>query len=420
MFKTKSKAITDILNGLQIDLHEAQKFTNFKESDIHPINLNADAVKVGIDNISFRNIDTKCTPYIAPTISPGPVSILPDYLEHPQDIFDRYIEQGQTKIIGEMKHMGSNATIIVYKDEATALSYTGERKTCYVFSRNGFNFFNTKESEEAFTSKLMKILEEVNYFNLFGIKMAIWGTEILPWNLKASGLLNREYMPALNLSKDLYSTLDKTFEENPDVPVREELKKYTKRTLSNIDKYHEQLKDYCKQVDSIDDVKVAPYHLLATDKGTCFKETHKAQLEHFGKIISLTKSDFIIPTEYIEVDLTSRESMDEAIRWWEEITSHGYEGAIFKTWHFTEPNAIPMYKCRGKDYLRIIYGINYDMPDQIAKHKTRRISKKIKMHMAETLLSVLSLESFLNKTDNHDYMLALVALSSDDGLDIRL
>ena len=66
------------------------------------------------------------------------------------------------------------------------------------------------------------------------------------------------------------------------------------------------------------------------------------------------------------VDVTNAGSVEEGIRWWEEITGHGGEGMVVKPLDFVASGrrwpVQPGIKSRGREYLRIIYGPEYDLP----------------------------------------------------------
>jgi protein phosphatase len=69
---------------------------------------------------------------------------------------------------------------------------------------------------------------------------------------------------------------------------------------------------------------------------------------HMETLHRLAASDpgFIIATPFLEIDVTDNAALEQASRWWEELTSTGGEG-------------LPAIKCRGREYLRIMYGPEY-------------------------------------------------------------
>ena len=410
----------DVCDGFNLDISEIPEYANFNlKSGRDKINIPKKSVEAAINFLSYRGISTEMIPFVQPTISPGKVSDDLEYLEHPQAIFDEFISKGLKKCIGELKHMGSYATIYIYKTPEVALKYSQGHsdETVRVISRNGLDFFANLDIREEFCNKISSLLEQSKYWEEHNIDMAIWGCEILPWNLKGFGLVNKEYSVAHEAMYMWYEKVKGVVEANGSI-FREGFKEYLSQFGQNVESFRQQLNNYCWNTSSLDDIKVAPFHLLATSKGTYFNESHEYHLHHFDSLIAL--KSMVIETPYIVVDLESQESMDAAISYWKDLTSKGYEGMVFKTYNFTESGVIPMLKCRGKDYLRIIYGVNYDMEYNLKRLKDRKTSRKRQLHICELILDVLSLEAYLKFSDNRKFVLSLLALTQDDSVDIRL
>ena len=71
----------------------------------------------------------------------------------------------------------------------------------------------------------------------------------------------------------------------------------------------------------------------------------------------------LLATPYGVVDVTDAASMESGIQWWEELTEKGGEGMVVKPLEFVVKGhkglIQPGVKCRGREYLRIIYGCPY-------------------------------------------------------------
>jgi protein phosphatase len=79
-------------------------------------------------------------------------------------------------------------------------------------------------------------------------------------------------------------------------------------------------------------------------------------------------------------------------------------------------------KCRGSEYLRIIYGPEYDLPENIERLKNRVLYKKQSLAIREFALGVEGLERFVNKEPLrriHESVFGVLALESED-VDPRL
>ena len=71
------------------------------------------------------------------------------------------------------------------------------------------------------------------------------------------------------------------------------------------------------------------------------------------------------------MDVTDAASVEEATGWWEELTARGGEGMVLKPLDFVARGRRgliqPAIKCRGREYLRIIYGPEYLLPENLAR-----------------------------------------------------
>ena len=80
-----------------------------------------------------------------------------------------------------------------------------------------------------------------------------------------------------------------------------------------IDKYVKAYQNYCWTVESIDDYKLAPFHILATEGQVHVDKTHEW---HMTNIEDLCKGDskLFMATPYKIVDLKDQSSFDEAVQ----------------------------------------------------------------------------------------------------------
>ena len=78
--------------------------------------------------------------------------------------------------------------------------------------------------------------------------------------------------------------------------------------------------------------------------------------------------------------------------------------------------AQPGIKCRGREYLRIIYGPEYDAPDQIGRLRSRALGRKRSLASREFALGVEALERFVRREPLyrvHECVFAVLALESE-------
>ncbi len=101
------------------------------------------------------------------------------------------------------------------------------------------------------------------------------------------------------------------------------------------------------------------------------------------------------------LNLTDTGSTDEAVRWWEELTWRGGEGMVVKSLAFVSRGSRgllqPAIKCRGPEYLRIIYGPEYTAPENLERLRSRGLSAKRSLALREFALGIEGLERFVRK-----------------------
>ena len=76
----------------------------------------------------------------------------------------------------------------------------------------------------------------------------------------------------------------------------------------------------------------------------------------------------------------------------------------------------PAVKCRGREYLRIIYGPDYTEPEHLARLKKRGLGAKRALALREFALGVESLERFVAREPlwrTHQAVFGVLALESE-------
>jgi protein phosphatase len=128
----------------------------------------------------------------------------------------------------------------------------------------------------------------------------------------------------------------------------------------------------------------------------------------------------LLATPYREVDLTQPESEAAAVQWWRALTEAGGEGMVVKPLEFVArgPRGLvqPAVKCRGREYLRIIYGPEYTAPANLERLRQRGLGAKRSLALREFALGVEGLERFVRREPlrrTHECAFAVLALESE-------
>ncbi len=360
--------------------------------------------------------------YLPPTMSPSETSTKEGLLEYPEEAINYYQQLGVSQVIAEEKHMGSRVIIVICRDETTAQKRFGIVNegigVCY--TRTGRRFFNDFTLEQQLLSRLQQAMTATDFWSNFNSDWACLDCELMPWSMKAQALIKQQYAAvgtaatvSINSAVEL---LAKTASRR--IEVTQELTSYQQRQ-ELISNYITAYQNYCWQVESIADLKLAPFHLLATENAF---HTDKNHLWHLEKLANICQADSKIlhSTNYRLIDVNNESSKQKAIAWWSEITNNGSEGIVIKPLDFivTGNKGLiqPALKCRGKEYLRIIYGAEYTLPDNLEKLRKRGLSKKRSLALREFCLGIEALERFVNYQPLrriHECVFGILALESE-------
>jgi protein phosphatase len=196
------------------------------------------------------------------------------------------------------------------------------------------------------------------------------------------------------------------------------LEKYSSRNAM-VDLYKQSYRRYCWTVTSLDDIKLAPFHLLASEKNTYFDKSNQWHMDTLARIAGASDG-LIIATPYKVIDLTDVVSCAEGVEWWFKLTGAGGEGMVVKPFDFiaSGPKGLiqPAIKCRGPEYLRIIYGPEYTAEEHLQRLRRRGLSAKRSLATREFMLGVESIERFIRQEPLyrvHECVFGVLALESE-------
>jgi protein phosphatase len=104
-------------------------------------------------------------------------------------------------------------------------------------------------------------------------------------------------------------------------------------------------------------------------------------------------------TPSVVVDLADDASKATATAWWEELTASGGEGMVVKptevVYRGPRGRTQPGIKCRGREYLRIIYGPECTAEHHLSRPRSRRLGHKRSLALREFALGVEALDRFV-------------------------
>ncbi|MBV8552611.1 MAG: polynucleotide kinase-phosphatase [Acidobacteriaceae bacterium] len=366
--------------------------------------------------------------YLPPTMSPSETSRRAGYLEYPEEAFAYFRHEGVATVVCEQKHMGSRAVIIVCRDEESArenFGVIGEGiGICY--TRTGRRFFSDASLEQALLEKVQAAVTSSGLWEDLKTDWLCLDCELMPWSAKAQELLREQYAPTGAAARASFPYVVAALESAAHcVPEISGIAKHYRERQRLADRYVASYRRYCWPVNSIADLRLAPFHLLASAGRVYTDADHIWHMETLSKLVAADPG-LLIATAFRRVDLADGASVADATNWWEELTGSGSEGMVVKPLHFVQPGrrdlVQPAVKCRGREYLRIIYGPEYTQEENLMRLRERGLGTKRSLAIREFALGIEALERFVRAEPLrrvHECVFGVLALESE-AVDPRL
>ncbi|MEO0770118.1 MAG: AAA family ATPase, partial [Cyanobacteria bacterium J06649_4] len=291
--------IADVLGKRLIHTRLYKKITIREENAI-----------AALEVISRFAANPKWLIYLPPTMSPVATSKAEGFLEHPAEAFDYYRQQGINTVMCEEKHMGSRVVVIICRNEAAVHKRFGisDEGIGICYTRTGRRFFDERKLETDFLARINKALSATDFWGRFDTDWVCLDCELMPWSAKAQGLLKQQYAPVGVAAKqglaEAVATLQKAAVHNAahsaihsaihsaeqsktnKTQVSDLLSRYQQRA-DLAQRYVEAYRRYCWPVNGLADLKLAPFHILATEGAVHSDKTHQWHLQEISKIAAL-------------------------------------------------------------------------------------------------------------------------------------
>lgn len=388
----------------------------------HNVTVREENALAALEVMSRFAANPKWLIYLPPTMSPTETTEKPGLLEHPAEAFAYFRREGVARVVCEEKHMGSRAVVIVCRNEDAARRRFGivEEGLGICYTRTGRRFFDDAKIEKQFLEKVRGAVDAAGFWQQFETDWICLDAELMPWSAKAQELLRQQYAAVGAAAKasltETVASLEHLASKNGDaLPLIEKYKQRLEAAKLYIDSYRR----YCWLVQSVSDLKLAPFHLLATEGQVHVQRDHVWHMEKLAEVCK-AGDGLLLATSYRQVDVTDTASVEEATQWWEELTGRGGEGMVVKPLDFIVRGrrglSQPAVKCRGPEYLRIIYGPEYLLPENLDRLRSRSVSTKRSLALREFALGIEALERFVRQEPLrrvHECVFGVLALESE-------
>jgi len=356
--------------------------------------------------------------YLPPTMSPSETSSREEYLEYPTEALTYFRKNGVERVVCEEKHMGSRAVVVVCRDVEAARKRFGvtDGRSGACYTRTGRPFFPEPENETEFIARVQAALMGAGFFDELKTDWFCLDCELMPWSAKARELLQRQYAP---VGAAGVAALEAVIEAVNQSPAASGMADTYRQRLERLRKYREAYRRYCWPVNSLADYKLAPFHLLASEGAVHSDKTNRWHMETLHRLAA-ADPEFILATPFLEIDLANEGESQQACEWWEALTGKGGEGMVVKPLDFVARGpkgpVQPALKCRGREYLRIIYGPEYSAAGQLPRLRSRGLSGKRSLAAREFALGMEGLERFVAREPLrrvHECVFGVLALESE-------
>ncbi|MFD0166071.1 polynucleotide kinase-phosphatase [Streptomyces decoyicus] len=437
-------------------------------------------------------IDPRLLPYLPPTMAPCATSTEEGYLEHPAEAFAGYRADGVREVVCEEKHMGSRAVVLVCRDETVAeeLSRSPQGRggtplgvpkgvSGALYTRTGRPFFDDPETTERILRRVRDCAEEAGLWAELETDWLLLDAELMPWSLKATGLLRKQYAAVGAASGAVFPGVLGALEAAAarGVEVSPLLTRQRDRA-ADAAAFTEAYRRYCWRVGmgpadgaeasgawgasdaeaapdvpnasplsggsdrsaglgELEGVRLAPFQILAVQGRSLAGLAHTDQLALIDRLIaaeaavtardgaraegSTDRPGLLATTRRIVVDTEDEASVAAGTAWWLDLTADGGEGMVVKPvqaliWQGDGRLVQPGVKCRGREYLRIIYGPEYTRPENLRRLRVRHLGHKRSLALREYALGLEALDRLADGEPLwrvHEAVFAVLALESE-------
>ncbi|MEV0277434.1 polynucleotide kinase-phosphatase [Streptomyces sp. NPDC050610] len=379
-------------------------------------------------------IDPRLLAYLPPTMAPCVTSKEDGYLEHPAEAFAGYRSDGVRHVVCEEKHMGSRAVVLLCRDQDTARERFGaaDGVTGAVHTRTGRPFFDDPARTEAVLARLRSAVDVAGLWEELATGWLLFDAELMPWSLKSGGLLRNQYAAVGAASRAVFpgalAALESAAARGADVSG---LLGLQRERAADAAAFTEAYRRYCWPVESLADVRLAPFQILAAEGRSLAAVPHDEQLAWLDRLVDADQDadqgerngggGLLTRTRRLVVDTEDEASVADGVRWWLDLTAAGGEGMVVKPLQAYRRRADgrltqPGVKCRGREYLRIVYGPEYTRPENLDRLRVRHLGHKRSLALREYALGLEALDRMADGEPLwrvHEAVFAVLALESE-------
>ncbi|TDC33093.1 polynucleotide kinase-phosphatase [Micromonospora sp. 15K316] len=378
----------------------------------------AENAAAALEVMSRFAVDPRWLTWLPPTMAPCSTSRQEGFLEHPAEAFADYRAAGVERVVCEEKHMGSRAVVLVCRDPDGGPFGPGGG---VVHTRTGRPFFGEPLDTELL-DRVRRAVGAAGLWDELGTDWLLLDTELLPWSAKAGGLIREQYAAVGAAGRTALPAVREALDRaaGRGLPVGE-LRDRMARRHDEISAYRAAYRAYVRPTEGLRGVTLAPFAVLAGSGASYADRDHGWHLDLADRLCA-ADPEFFTPTRRRVVDLADEAALAAATDWWLALTAAGGEGMVVKPYAGpaarSERGSLlqPGIKCRGREYLRIIYGPGYDEPEQLTLLRQRSLGRKRGLALREHGLGLAALDGLAGGVPlwrRHGLVFAILACESE-------
>jgi polynucleotide kinase-phosphatase len=379
------------------------------------VTVEAENAAAALEVMSRFAIDPRWLRWLPPTMAPSSTSEADGYLEHPSSALADYAKAGVTDVVCQEKHMGSRGVVLVCRTPDAALSAFGLAGAGAIWTRTGRPFFPDAGP------LLARVAAAVGAAGLWDELRTDWlmlDTEIMPWSAKAHGLIRDQYAPvAAAAGVALPAALAVVEAVAARGVAVAGLRDRLVARRANADGFRAAFQRYSWPVSGLAGLRVAPFAVLAGAGFNAVTRDNGWHLEICDRLVAADPGLFA-PTRRLVATVAD---VDAVTGWWLALTEAGGEGMVVKPLAGAPPRGAgkavqPGLKCRGREYLRLIYGPDYTDPAQLERLRRRGLGRKWGLALREYTLGVAALDRLAAEEPLwrcHELVFAILAAESE-------
>ncbi|MET8452563.1 polynucleotide kinase-phosphatase [Streptomyces sp. NPDC005209] len=423
-------------DGRPLDLADVHGRRGVETRHAGRVAVREENAAAALEVMSRFAVDPRLLPYLPPTMAPTATSHEDGYLEHPAEAFAQYARDGVERVVCEEKHMGSRAVALVCRDADVARkrfgvggtsrsseAESGGGPTGSLYTRTGRPFFDDEAVTEEILGRVRSAVGEAGLWDELDTDWLLLDAELMPWSLKASGLLRSQYAAVGAASGAVFpgalAALEGAAARGVDVTG---LLSRQRGRAADAAAFTDAYRRYCWTTDGLDGVRLAPFQILAVQGRSLAAVPHDEQLALIDRLVEHDGTGLLQTTRRLFVDTGDPESVRAGVDWWLEMTGRGGEGMVVKpvgaVVRDKEHGRLvqPGIKCRGREYLRIIYGPEYTRPDNLDRLRQRFLNHKRSLAIREYALGLEALDRLAEGEPLwrvHEAVFGVLALESE-------